>query len=375
MKMSSSSYGSTIPELSLIRKQSIELAKMQLPELLEPSEPMSIDPQEDYFHTLVLPQEPTESQPLLSESQPPLTTSRSHRPMTFLMKRRIKQLGLMTLRPLNFVPAVMLGLVLNLLDAVSYGMIIFPLGNPIFRDFGPDGISMFLLSTVISQVVYAIYSVFAGGNGNMMIEVMPFLHLMYLVYTDSSAEIITKEVGAENPKEVVATTMVAYALSTVATGLAFLILGYLKVYFMFNGSWVRWWGISRDIFWWDALVVYILISGGVGYFLLQTAIQVVAHIELSLDHRTLRHLFDPAIFKLWATSLLLALILRTVQLKVKHALLVPGFFLLVPVAFYAVAAFLGVSLEQLREGGWLFEMPHADKPFYDFYNQFSIVFC
>lgn len=46
-------------------------------------------------------------------------------------------------QPISYIPAVILGLLLNLLDAISYGMITFPLNNPIFASFGPDGISMF----------------------------------------------------------------------------------------------------------------------------------------------------------------------------------------------------------------------------------------
>lgn len=71
------------------------------------------------------------------------------------------------LNPLSYIPAVILGLLLNLLDAISYGMnnrlrgkqirfilimnffgigmITFPISNPIFADFGPDGISMFFV--------------------------------------------------------------------------------------------------------------------------------------------------------------------------------------------------------------------------------------
>lgn len=47
--------------------------------------------------------------------------------------------------PISYIPAVILGLLLNLLDAISYGMITFPLNNPIFASFGPDGISMFFV--------------------------------------------------------------------------------------------------------------------------------------------------------------------------------------------------------------------------------------
>ena len=48
-------------------------------------------------------------------------------------------------QPVSYIPAVILGLLLNLLDAISYGMITFPLNNPIFASFGPDGISMFFV--------------------------------------------------------------------------------------------------------------------------------------------------------------------------------------------------------------------------------------
>lgn len=52
-------------------------------------------------------------------------------------------------QPISYIPAVILGLLLNLLDAISYGMITFPLNNPIFASFGPDGISMFFVRFVV----------------------------------------------------------------------------------------------------------------------------------------------------------------------------------------------------------------------------------
>ena len=58
-------------------------------------------------------------------------------------------------------------------------MIIFPLNISPFQALGPDGISMFFVSCVVSQLVYSLGgSAFKGGNGSMMIEVVPFLHLM-----------------------------------------------------------------------------------------------------------------------------------------------------------------------------------------------------
>jgi sulfate permease, SulP family len=69
------------------------------------------------------------------------------------------------------IPAVMLGLLLNILDALSYGMILFPLGQPIFEKLGPDGISMFYVSCIVSQLVYSLGgSVFKGGVGSEMVH-------------------------------------------------------------------------------------------------------------------------------------------------------------------------------------------------------------
>lgn len=63
-------------------------------------------------------------------------------------------------------------------------MIIFPLNVAPFQDLGPDGISMFFVSCIVSQLVISLGgSAFKGGNGSMMIEVVPFLHIMYVFYS------------------------------------------------------------------------------------------------------------------------------------------------------------------------------------------------
>ena len=68
-------------------------------------------------------------------------------------------------KPARYLPAIILGLLLNVLDALSYGMILFPLGQPIFAELGPDGISMFYVSCIVSQLVYSMGgSMFRGGG-------------------------------------------------------------------------------------------------------------------------------------------------------------------------------------------------------------------
>lgn len=119
--------------------------------------------------------------------------------------------------PLFTLPAVFLGVLLNLLDALSYGIILFPLGEEVFKDMGPDGVSMFYVSCIISQLVYSSGSIFRGGVGSEMIEVVPFFHKM--------TYLIMEQVGTENPEALRATVIVSYAMSSIITGMVFLGLG------------------------------------------------------------------------------------------------------------------------------------------------------
>lgn len=148
---------------------------------------------------------------------------------------------------LKSIPAVLLGMLLNILDGVSYGMIMFP-SNDAFPNFGGIGVSMFFVTTIISQLIYSFGgSAFAGANGSMMIEVVPFFHIL--------AAKITTELGEENSVQIISTTIAAFALSSILTGLTFFLLGYLKL------------GVLIGFFPRHILVGCI---GGVGVFLIQT---------------------------------------------------------------------------------------------------------
>ncbi|CAG8666853.1 8526_t:CDS:10 [Gigaspora margarita] len=195
------------------------------------------------------------------------------------------------LNPISYIPAVILGLLLNLLDAISYGMITFPLNNPTFQSFGPDGISMFFVR----------------------------------------AAIITQTCKDDNQGDdyIIATTMLSFALSSVLTGLAFLLMGALKL-----GSLIEF--FPRHI-----LVGCI---GGVGWFLFATAIEVSASLEgnlgFSLD--TLKELFlEGHNLALWGSALGLAIILRTIQSK------------------------------HLRQERWVFGLPEKDAPWNEYLTRFD----
>jgi len=258
--------------------------------------------------------------------------------------------------PIRLLPAVILGSLLNVLDGVSYGMIMFPSAYPIFANFGGDGVSMFFVTCILSQIVYSTMSIFRGGNGSMMIEVVPFFHIL--------VNIIIDEIGDDKPEAVIATVLVAFALSSILTGLAFLLMGILRL------------GVLIGFFPRHILVGCI---GGVGIFLIETGLEVTSRLQsedgFQYNLETLKYFFQSShMVSLWLPPLLLAILLRFITARFHHPLVFPGYFLAIPVIFYIVAvAGLRIPLDSLREQGWLFDIGKeaGEAPFYRFYTYFD----
>ncbi len=49
-------------------------------------------------------------------------------------------------------------------------MILFPLGSPIFAHLGSAGISIFYVSTIVSQLIFSSKSIFTGGIGSELVR-------------------------------------------------------------------------------------------------------------------------------------------------------------------------------------------------------------
>ncbi|OQE24357.1 hypothetical protein PENSTE_c007G04879 [Penicillium steckii] len=264
-------------------------------------------------------------------------------------KNAIWQEGIV--RPVSLIPAVLLGLLLNILDALSYGMILFPLGEPIFANLGADGISMFYVSTIISQVVFSCGgSIFKGGIGSEMIEVVPFFHQM--------AFAILNRVGSDNPQSVLATTILAFSVSSVLTGLVFFLMGICGL-----GSLIGF--FPRHIL--------IGCIGGVGYFLLQTGVEVSARLSGSLEYNliTLQRLFHLDTFPLWVIPLSLAVALLVLKRFVRSNFLVGTYFMAVAALFYLVILCARIPMDALHQKGWVFDAPSSNNPWYHFYSLYD----
>lgn len=267
-------------------------------------------------------------------------------------KRAIWQEGVV--HPVSLIPAVLLGLLLNILDALSYGMILFPLGEPLFADLGADGISMFYVSTIVAQVVFSCGgSIFEGGIGSEMIEIVPFFHQM--------AFTIMNRVGKDNPQSVLATTILAFSVSSVLTGLVFFLMGVCGL-----GSLIGF--FPRHIL--------IGCIGGVGYFLLQTGVEISARLPGSLEYNvdTLQKLFHLDTLPLWMIPLFLAIALLVLKRFIRSNFLVGAYFIGVAVVFYIVILSAGIPMHTLHQKGWVFDAPSSNNPWYHFYALYGKCF-
>lgn len=258
-------------------------------------------------------------------------------------------------RPATMVPAVFLGLLLNLLDALSYGIILFPLGEEVFKDMGADGVSMFYVSCIIAQLVYSTGSIFRGGVGSEMIEVVPFFHKMTYM--------IMAQMGTSNPDALRATVITSYAMSSMLTGIVFFALGSAKL------------GTLVNFFPHSILTGCI---GGVGVFLFITGIEVSARLDGNLEPtmEVLQKLFSADTAPLWIPPLVLAILLLVIKHFYDRPWLVPAYYIAITAIFYIITtAVPSINMDVLRAGGWVFEAPAAGVPFYNFYShyKFSLV--
>jgi SulP family sulfate permease len=263
-----------------------------------------------------------------------------------------KMSDLAPMKLLGCVPSVILGLLLNILDGLSYGMIIFPIGEKLFSNLGSAGLSMFYVSCVISQLVYSLGgSAFKAGIGSEMIEVTPFFHAM--------AASIAHEIGEDHPDAVISTTITTYAFSSIITGLIFLLLGKFKL-----GQLVAF--FPRHIL--------IGCIGGVGYFLVITGMEVSSKLgsfEYNIPY--LSQLFTLSTFFKWFLPVALTVILIILQHVNHNSLILPSYFILVFIITHIIIIVVPTwDLEIARDAGYMFSSgPNADAPWYEFYTLYN----
>jgi sulfate permease, SulP family len=133
-----------------------------------------------------------------------------------------------------------------------------------------------------------------------------------------------------------ATVVAAIALTTVATGATFLLLGQLRL-----GSLVRY-------------LPYPLVGGflaGTGWLLALGGISVMTGV--TPDIRSLPGLLAPAVLPQWLPGMLLAAVITTALRRSRHALVLPGLLVGASALFYGWLWATGATLAEAQSRGWL----------------------
>lgn len=262
--------------------------------------------------------------------------------------RKFKSASYCAKQTSKYFPAAFLGVLLNLLDALSYGMIVFPITEPIFKDLGPAGLSLFYISSIISQLCYSGgLSLFGPSIGSEMIEVTPFFHTMAFnnlqFYKNLGGDLDSYQMY------IITTTLVCFVLSSILTGLVFYLLGSLKL------------GKIVGFFPRHILIGCI---GSVGYFLIITGIEVSLKIpKFSYNYKFWVDLL-PLDYN-WG-KLLLPILLTTslviAQKKFnKNSLVLPAFYVGCLALFHFVVALMpNLNLPFLRQHGWIFSSTNIE---------------
>ena len=170
---------------------------------------------------------------------------------------------------------------------------------------------------------------------------------------------ILARVGEENPKAVLATTVISYSLSSILTGIVFYAMGIFHI------------GALIGFFPRHILIGCI---GGVGWFLVATGLEVSARLDGNLEYNmaTLHKLGQADTVFLWLIPLSLAIVLFATKHWVKHPLTDATFFIsIIAVFYFFVAAIDSLNLPELRDKGWVFESVKANVPFYHFYSLYG----
>ena len=166
-------------------------------------------------------------------------------------------------------------------------------------------------------------------------------------------------VGEDKPRAVMATTITSYAMSSILTGLVFFCLGIFKL-----GNLVSFFPRS----------ILTGCIGGVGVFLFITGLEVSARLSGNLEYtpETLNKLFKAETIVLWLPPLILAIIILLVRHVSSHPVVLPICFVTIAAVFYFFVLIIpSLSLDALRDHGWVFHQPDAEAPFYRFYGYYG----
>ena len=196
------------------------------------------------------------------------------------------------------------------------------------------GIRMFLFATIMGQIAFTFASKFDNPIGLQMVENVPFLHAL--------CKVVVQNQGYG--KEALSTLFFLFGMSSILVGMTFYLLGR--------------WKLGRIVYFFPNHVLVGCI-GGIGVFIVITAIEVTSDVTFTFDLDGLQGLVTH--FHLLSVVLAFECVLRLLQHitrdkngNAKYPLLSPVYYCLITPLFYLGLALCGVSLETATQQGYFF---------------------
>jgi len=232
-------------------------------------------------------------------------------------------------------PGLIVETIMILFFSISFGQVFFPSEWNFPADIPRTiGIQMFFFSTMICQFVMTYMSNFDCAAGLMMVENVPFMHTL--------ANIGSKY--QDDFRDVFATVLLSFALSSVVVGLFFFLLGYFK--------------LGNAVYFFPKHVIIGCI-GGIGIFLATTSLEVASNIPWEWSREEILKYFHPEAIPLWLTSVAYEIVLQIILKATGNNLITPFYFISIPVTFYLILVILRVDLEAQWVCNWYFPAPAA----------------
>lgn len=247
-----------------------------------------------------------------------------NRPPSTLVLQRLQE----GLQPQVWLSSMAAGLVtgiIGVIRAISYASLIF---SGALAMHLPTGLGMTIVSTAITIAVVALTSTLPGMIATPLAAPTTILAIM--------AAAIASELADAAPADVLATVLVAIALSAILTGSMLLTLGLLR-----QGERIR-------------FVPYPVIGGfmaGTGWLLTKGFFQVSTDIPLTWA--SLLELAQPTLLARWLPGLGFAIALLLATRLWKPFWVMPLTLLICAASFFAFLGIANIPLEQARTAGWL----------------------
>jgi sulfate permease, SulP family len=210
--------------------------------------------------------------------------------------------------------------------ATSFAALIFAGPLSTYVSFG---IGYAMVGFIAGGAIIALYASWSGTVGGSQSAPAAIIALMAASIVSAMPEAATAEAGF-------ITVVVAIAITTLATGLFFVAVGYFRL-----GGLVR-------------FLPYPVIGGflaGTGWLLITGAISLMAGAPADLFHLPSLLAADTAVH--WLPGVLLAVVIWVVTYRYDHYLILPVMLLASTTLFFLTAWAAGISLAELSAGGWL----------------------